>query len=118
MAGCTYVLHVASPFPTAAPKDRNELIRPAVDGTLHVLRACHAAHPRPKVHNKCGSCVTGADVFCCAQRIVVTSSFAAIGYGQLSSAEHPFTEENWTVVGNSPLLLAAIALAAMHSHVW
>ena len=49
VAGCTYVLHVASPFPTESPKDKNELIRPAVDGTLHVLRACHAASPRPKV---------------------------------------------------------------------
>ena len=37
---CTYVLHTASPFPAAQPKDENELIKPALDGTLFVLRAC------------------------------------------------------------------------------
>src|SRR5262245_35516683 len=37
--GCDYVLHVASPFPTSQPKDPDELIVPARDGTLRVLRA-------------------------------------------------------------------------------
>ena len=37
--GCTYILHVASPFPTVSPKDENELIKPAVNGTLSVLKA-------------------------------------------------------------------------------
>ncbi len=37
---CTYVLHTASPFPADQPKDENELIKPALDGTLFVLRAC------------------------------------------------------------------------------
>src|SRR2546423_7660641 len=37
--GCTYVLHVASPFPPGAPKDENDLIVPAREGTLRVLRA-------------------------------------------------------------------------------
>jgi len=78
VAGCTYILHVASPFPLAAPKNKEELIRPAVDGTLYVLRAAAAALPKPK-------------------RVVVTSSFAAIGYGQRSDPDHPFNEENWTV---------------------
>ena len=40
VAGCTYVQHVASPFPAAVPKDEMELIRPAVDGAMRVLRAC------------------------------------------------------------------------------
>ncbi|MCW3025431.1 MAG: epimerase, partial [Solirubrobacterales bacterium] len=31
--GCDYVLHVASPFPPAQPKDPDELIAPARDGT-------------------------------------------------------------------------------------
>lgn len=77
--GVTFVLHVASPFPLEAPRNKEELIRPAVDGTLHVLRASAAANPRPK-------------------RVVVTSSFAAIGYGQRSDPEHPFNESNWTVI--------------------
>src|SRR2546423_3048373 len=37
--GCDYVLHVASPFPPAQPKDPDELIVPAREGTLRVLRA-------------------------------------------------------------------------------
>src|SRR5690348_15928336 len=37
-AGCRYVLHVASPFPPTQPKDPDELIVPARDGALRVLR--------------------------------------------------------------------------------
>src|SRR5690242_7956893 len=43
VAGCEYVQHVASPFPIAQPKDEMELIRPAVDGTIRVLRAARDA---------------------------------------------------------------------------
>src|SRR5208283_2246301 len=43
VAGCDYVLHVASPFPPAQPKDPDELIVPARDGTLRVLRESLAA---------------------------------------------------------------------------
>src|SRR5262245_25084354 len=57
---CDYVLHVASPFPVAAPKHEDELIVPALEGTLRVLRAAREAGVR---------------------RVVLTSSFAAIGYG-------------------------------------
>src|SRR4051794_21235911 len=39
VAGCDFVLHVASPFPPAQPKDPDELIAPARDGALRVLRA-------------------------------------------------------------------------------
>lgn len=40
--GCTRVLHVASPLPVAEPKHEDELIKPAVEGALNVLEACHA----------------------------------------------------------------------------
>ena len=63
MDGCTYVLHVASPFIIAAPKDENEIISPAVDGTLRVLSAAKA---------------TGI------KRVVLTSSTVAIISGKLS----------------------------------
>ena len=63
MDGCTYVLHVASPFIIAAPKDENEIISPAVDGTLRVLSAAKAAG---------------------IKRVVLTSSTAAIISGKLS----------------------------------
>jgi nucleoside-diphosphate-sugar epimerase len=78
--GATFVCHVASPFPLKTPKDKNDLIKPAVEGTLHVLRAAAAASPPPS-------------------RVVVTSSFAAIGYGQESNPDKPYNEnDNWTVV--------------------
>lgn len=43
MAGVTAVIHCASPFPLTQPRDEDKLIRPAVDGTLRVLRAAKAA---------------------------------------------------------------------------
>lgn len=77
--GCNYVLHVASPFPIATPKDEDELIMPARDGALRVLRAARDAK---------------------ISRVVLTSSFAAIGYGQNLDGRI-FTEEDWTDPANS-----------------
>lgn len=74
VAGCDYVLHVASPFPPAVPKDENELIVPAREGALRVLRAARDGKVR---------------------RVVLTSSYAAIGYGTQGRST-PFTEEDWT----------------------
>lgn len=74
VAGVDYVLHVASPFPVGVPKDPDELIVPARDGVLRVLRAAADAG---------------------VKRVVQTSSFAAIGYGHAPQAR-PFTEEDWT----------------------
>jgi nucleoside-diphosphate-sugar epimerase len=74
VAGCDYVLHVASPFPSTVPRDENELIAPARDGALRVLRAARDAK---------------------VKRVVLTSSFAAIGYGAKDRTT-PFTEEDWT----------------------
>jgi len=74
VSGCEYVLHIASPFPSQVPKDENELIVPARDGALRVLRASRDAG---------------------VKRVVLTSSFAAIGYGHTERAE-PFTEKDWT----------------------
>jgi nucleoside-diphosphate-sugar epimerase len=72
--GCTYVLHVASPFPPGAPKDENDLIIPAREGTLRVLRAARDAG---------------------VKRVVLTSSLAAVGYGH-GDTDKPWTEEMWT----------------------
>ncbi len=74
VAGCDYVLHVASPFPSRAPKDENELIRPSRDGALRVLAAARDAGVR---------------------RVALTSSFAAIGYGS-KNRKAAFTESDWT----------------------
>jgi len=43
MTGCAFVLHVASPFLLAEPKDENELIKPAVEGTQRVIAAAQSA---------------------------------------------------------------------------
>ena len=74
VAGCDYVLHVASPFPPNVPKHEDELIVPAREGALRVLRAARDAR---------------------VKRVVLTSSFAAIGYGHPPQAE-PFNETSWT----------------------
>ena len=73
---CTYILHVASPFPKVQPKNEEELIKPAKEGTLRVLKAARTEGVR---------------------RVVLTSSFGAIGYGHKNrDASKPFTEEEWT----------------------
>ena len=72
--GCEYVLHVASPLPASVPKHEDELIVPAREGALRVLRAARDAG---------------------VKRVVLTSSFAAIGYGH-EVQEAPFNETNWT----------------------
>jgi nucleoside-diphosphate-sugar epimerase len=74
--GCDYVLHVASPFPAAQPKDPDELIVPAREGTLRVLRASLAAG---------------------VERVVVTSSVAAVrNSGSDAGGEgRDLTEADW-----------------------
>lgn len=74
VAGCDYVLHVASPFPPSIPKHEDELIIPARDGALRVLRAARDAG---------------------VKRVVLTSSFAAVGYGH-KEQKKPFDETSWT----------------------
>jgi dihydroflavonol-4-reductase len=72
--GSDFVLHVASPFPPDDPEDEGKVIVPARDGTIRVLRAARNA---------------------CVKRVVLTSSFAAIGYGH-GTRDREFTEEDWT----------------------
>src|SRR5262245_43826427 len=43
VAGCDYVMHVASPMPPEAPKNEDEVIVPARDGVLRVLRVARDA---------------------------------------------------------------------------
>ncbi|HWD81753.1 MAG TPA: NAD-dependent epimerase/dehydratase family protein, partial [Kribbella sp.] len=71
--GCAEVHHVASPIPAVQPEDPDELIVPAREGTLRVLRAARDAG---------------------ARRVVLTSSFAAVGYTPKPGAE--YTEDDWT----------------------
>ena len=73
-AGCEEVHHVASPIPAAQPDDPDELIVPAREGTLRALRAARDAG---------------------ARRVVLTSSFAAVGYSP-KPGQTEFTEADWT----------------------
>lgn len=75
VAGCSHVLHVASPFPIQQPANSDEIVRPARDGALRVLRAATAAGVR---------------------RVVLTSSAVAIMYAAGKSPGHVFTEADWT----------------------
>lgn len=76
MAGCTHVLHVASPFSSKPPRNPDDLIIPAREGTVRTLRLAKEAGVR---------------------RFVQTSSVAAIAYGH-GKGRHHFTEADWTNV--------------------
>ncbi|MCB0101507.1 MAG: aldehyde reductase, partial [Anaerolineales bacterium] len=78
MHGVDYVLHVASPFPLFEPENEDELIIPAVQGTLRVLRAAHKAG---------------------VKRVVQVSSVAAISAGHKENNK-AFTEGDWSIVEN------------------
>jgi dihydroflavonol-4-reductase len=80
VAGCAYVLHVASPNPPAIPKHEDDVVRPAVDGTLRVLRACADS----------GS----------VRRVVLTSSIVAIILD--GDADRVHTEDDWSDPENCP----------------
>lgn len=74
--GMDFVQHIASPFPRLLPKNEEELIRPAVEGTLNVLQAAHRAG---------------------VKRTVLTSSTGAIMYGKTpKSTKAIYTEEDWS----------------------
>ncbi|MFJ9346610.1 SDR family oxidoreductase [Streptomyces sp. NPDC101237] len=76
VAGCDYVLHVASPTLRHTPAHDDELVTPAREGVLRVLRAARTAGVR---------------------RVVLTSAFGAVGMGHPPRST-PFTEEDWTDV--------------------
>ena len=73
--GCRYVLHIASPLPTRPPKDEDELIVPARDGALRVLAAAVAEK---------------------VDRVVMTSSVAAVLYGHARDGSREYDESDWS----------------------
>ncbi len=75
---CSGVLHVASPIPSHSPKNDDDLIRPARDGALRVLKAARDAG---------------------VGRVVMTSSTAAVAYGR-GGRSQPFTEVDWSDPGD------------------
>jgi dihydroflavonol-4-reductase len=77
---CEFIHHVASPFPLAVPKNEDDLIVPARDGALRVLRE--------------------AKKFA-VKRVILTSSFAAIGYGWSPTRNEIFTEKDFSIIDMS-----------------
>lgn len=98
VAGCTYVLHVASPFPAAKPDHPDDLIKPARDGTLRILRASRNAG---------------------VKRVVVTSSFAAV-YSGIPNKDPTriFTEKDWANVDNPHIDTYAKSKALAERAAW
>lgn len=85
-ANVTYVLHVASPMPLSMPKDENDLIIPAKEGALRVLRAARNAG---------------------VKRVVMTSAFGAAGMGYTTDRNnHVYTEKDWSNLGPASKLNA------------
>ena len=81
LKGIDVLMHTASPFPIASPKDENELIRPAVDGTLRALKAAKNAG---------------------VNRVILTSSNAAVYGCDLPAGKSEYDETMWTDV-NHPI---------------
>ena len=77
MKGCTFVQHVASPFPNAEPDDENDLIILARDGALRAMRAAAKAG---------------------VKRVVLTSSMAAVAYGHSHGDDYVYSEDDWSNV--------------------
>lgn len=75
MQGCDVLIHTASPFPMGDPKDPQELIRPAVEGTKRAMNAAKAAG---------------------IKRVILTSSNAAIYKDANKPKDAPSDETNWT----------------------
>jgi len=75
LEGMDVLIHSASPFPIASPKDENDLIRPAVEGTLRALKAAHQAG---------------------VKRVILTSSVAAIYGSDLPAGKTEFDETMWS----------------------
>lgn len=92
--GCAAVLHVASPL--TATRDAEEVIRPAVDGTLRVLRAARDA---------------------AVARVVYTSSCGAVYYGHPDRST-PFDESDWTVIGGGPMSAYVTSKALAERAAW
>ena len=75
MGGVDVLMHTASPFPMSTPDNEDDLIRPAVDGTLRALKAAKTA---------------------AVNRVVLTSSNVAIMWSPLPAGETTYDETNWT----------------------
>jgi dihydroflavonol-4-reductase len=79
LSGIDVLMHTASPFPIASPKDETDLIRPAVEGTLRALKAAKNAG---------------------VKRVILTSSYAAVYGVDLPAEKAAYDETLWTDVSH------------------
>ncbi|HEU4408581.1 MAG TPA: aldehyde reductase [Polyangiaceae bacterium] len=77
--GCDFVLHVASPVPKEAPKHEDEVIVPARDGALRVLKAAAKAG---------------------VKRVVMTSSTSSVLYGHPRDGSKTYDENDWSILND------------------
>ena len=97
LEGIDVLLHTASPFPIQLPDDENELIRPAVDGTLRALNAAQT---------------TGV------KRVILTSSTAAVTYRDAPADGVEFNEVDWTDVDHLTCLSYAKSKTLAERAAW
>jgi dihydroflavonol-4-reductase len=96
VTGCDYVVHVASPLPIAPPKTEDELIVPARDGVLRVLKAARDAS---------------------VKRVVFTSTCGAVYYGHPPRTT-PFDETSWTNIDGGDMSAYVKSKAVAERAAW
>lgn len=96
-AGCRFVLHVASPFPASLPRDKFALVPIARDGTLRVLEAAERAG---------------------AERMILTSSVAAVYYGHEGRVDRTFTEADVSNVESPTISAYAVSKTLAETAAW
>lgn len=97
LQGCVALLHTASPFPLNQPKDPQETIRPAVDGTLRALKAAKDAG---------------------ITRVVLTSSTVSVTYGRDDAVTRRSNEADWTNPDAPALTPYAISKTLAEKAAW
>lgn len=97
MAGASAVMHVASPFPMAQPRDRNALTPAARDGALRVISAALDAG---------------------VSRIVMTASMVTMMYRRGRPAVFPVAENDWTDIGWSALSAYVVSKTEAERAAW
>lgn len=91
------LLHTASPVPTGIPKNEDDVIRPAVDGTLRALRAASRNN---------------------VKRVIVTSSIAAVAYRADLQQETAFDESHWSDIDHPTCLPYAKSKTLAEKAAW
>ncbi len=96
MEGADVLMHTASPFPMEQPKNEDDIVRPAVDGTLRALTAAQQAG---------------------ITRVVLTSSMVAIMHNT-DALTRPVTEADWSVRGDPTLVPYGLSKTLAEKAAW